>query len=179
MVVVTTKEKLLDFLGHASDNYHVGFAALSLLENDQAKSLLSELTYEVEGHQFDFLYLSGALQTPWAQEIILREFRKMCLRTFHNEVFEIVKGYCERTNQKKALWDQPWYHFARFLRNALSHQGYFTWFDDDEKWLPASWKGKTIKKEMKGTYADTTLFGYKDALDMYEEVRNFVAHGLA
>jgi hypothetical protein len=55
------------------------------------------------------------------RNIACEEFAKMGLRNLIKEAFELIKDYSNNTNQEQTFKSQNWYHFARIIRNCLSH----------------------------------------------------------
>ena len=45
---------------------------------------------------------------------------------------------------------EPWYHFVRLVRNALSHNFHFEFSDTDKKRLPLTFRGRTMTPAMDG-----------------------------
>src|ERR1700686_1247477 len=37
------------------------------------------------------------------------------------QTFEMIRDYCDATDQLVAMRSQPWYYFSRLIRNSMSH----------------------------------------------------------
>ncbi len=170
-----SKEKLSDYLLNVNNNYILGLAAHSLFENKRVYALLAGSKYMLGAEEIDFENVGKWLRNPLLHDIYTKEFAKMCLRTVINEMYELVCGYCEETGQLQLARGEPWFQYARLLRNAASHSGYFK-FSRREKntLLPVTWRGKTITEALHGKYANLGLFGFEDARIMYMEASAFV-----
>jgi len=102
------------------------------------------------------------------------EFVKMGIRMMLKEPFELVKDYCKLTNQISLFKKQKWYHFARILRNCVSHNFRFEFTNSDKKILPVSYKGKTIDINMDNTDMHLSFFGQSDIWELFCEMGSFV-----
>ena len=71
--------------------------------------------------------------------------------------------------------NQDWYHFARHLRNAISHNG--RWHFQNNAGLPATWRRMTIDQSMHGKEIGGFI-GWFDGLQLGATMQLFVS-GLA
>ena len=102
----------------------------------------------------------------------------MGLRAFIKEGFEVVKAYCNDTEQYDKFQQQNWFHFLRIIRNALSHNFKFDFSKENKNRFPITWKGKIITKNMDGTYLTDAIFGPMEAFVINNEMANFVMNVL-
>ena len=124
-----------------------------------------------EGEQFYALELAGPTQPDFNHAAM--EFVKMQLRTFTTESFEKLKGYCDSTDQMEPMQKQPWYQFARMVRNCLKHSQYWKFNKYDLSILPVAWHGKTIEAGMNGKEMTWEFYDPFDALELWDEMYDF------
>ncbi len=116
--------------------------------------------------------LGGPLQ--WNIGHASLEFSKMLLRNFTNDSFEIVHNYCEESDQLDKLRSQLWYHFARLVRNALTHnQRWLLSRPSDLRILPVTWHGKVIEATMNGNEMTFEFYDWFDGMELWEEMYVF------
>ncbi len=127
--------------------------------------------YIPEGEQFYEFELAGPKEPDF--EHAATEFAKMLLRTFTTESFEKLRGYCEETNQIDLMRRQPWYHFARMVRNSLKHSQTWNLNSYDLSLLPVTWNGKTIEASMNGQIMTWDFYDCFDALELWDEMYAF------
>ncbi|MBM3739890.1 MAG: hypothetical protein FJW39_29355 [Acidobacteria bacterium] len=89
------------------------------------------------------------------------------------ESFELVKDYSQKTGQDKALKAEPWYHFGRIIRNALSHNFDFELKDREKSLLPVSWRNRTITLAMNNQPLTLDFFGYIEAWELFSDFHEF------
>src|SRR5260370_42553009 len=63
---------------------------------------------------------------------IIDQSSAMLLLNLIQDTFELIRNYCKATNQLNKIKSQPWYHFARLLRNAVTHNQRWK-FEDYER----------------------------------------------
>jgi len=68
-----------------------------------------------------------------------------------------------KTGQLRQMQFQPWFQFARIIRNCLSHDFRFD-LSKDMRLLPVTWKGKNITGGVHGTRLEHSFFGFNDVL---------------
>ena len=65
-----------------------------------------------------------------------RNYENSLLRTMMREAHELILLYCEETDQFATYKAEPWFQFARVMRNIISHKEGGTlrkWPDDLQK----------------------------------------------
>lgn len=110
---------------------------------------------------------------PVDYDYIGQELSKMLRRNFTGDCFEAVKEYCERSGQIKEMKSQPWYQFARFVRNCLTHTQCWKFESYDLSQLPITWKGKSIDASLQGKEAEGSIYSWFDACVLYGEMYSF------
>jgi hypothetical protein len=61
------------------------------------------------------------MQNSETRATLLKDFREYLLRNTLNESLEHTREYCVATKQKQKLFAAPWFHFARVVRKAITH----------------------------------------------------------
>ena len=108
-------------LKNAKNNYILGLAAISLFSNEKVYPVLEVSRAKFGTYTVEFKKVKNLLINPVHRQIALKEFLKSQIRALIKESFELVKNYCDETNQDSKLKTAPWYQFARIIRNCLSH----------------------------------------------------------
>ena len=173
-----TREELINQLVHAKDNYIIGLAAHSIFDSGQAQPLLKTHAAVFGPYFITFNQVAELLQKNRDHRIALDEFLKMLMRTLIKESFEHIKDYCEDTNQYAALKTEPWYEFARLMRNFLSHNCRFEFNKYDRERLPVSWKNITITAEMDGQGLERSQWGHIETWELFLQFEEFVSNRL-
>ena len=174
-----TKHELLSQLENAKNNYILGLAALALFATEEPYPLIEKSWCSFGPYSLSFDQVANLLKNREDKEIALKEFTKMLLRALVKESFELIKDYCNVSKQTSSFPSQPWYQFARMIRNCLSHSFRFEFSKYDKGLLPVSWKGKTITTAMDGSYLKLSFFGYVEAWELFTEMSSFAEYTLA
>jgi len=101
------------------------------------------------------------------------EFAKMLLRNFTIDSYEALFAYCESTGQLPPMQAQPWYQFARMVRNSLTHTQHWKFRQGNLSKLPVSWHGKTINASMDGKMLDFDFYDWYDGCELWSEMYQF------
>jgi hypothetical protein len=168
-----TKHELISQLENAKNNYILGLAALALFATEESYSLLEKSSCSFGSYSLSFNQVANLLRKREDKEIAVKEFTKMLLRALVKESFELIKGYCNVSKQTSSFTSQPWYQFARMIRNCLSHNFRFEFKKYDKGLLPVSWKGKTITAAMDRSYLELSFLGYVEAWELFSEMNSF------
>ncbi len=173
-----TKEELANQLEHTKNNYILGLAAHSLFDSGRVNAVLRTHLSAFGSYIVRFDQVAKLLEDGRDHTIALKEFLKMLMRTLIKESFEHIKDYCQDTGQYAALKTEPWYEFARLIRNFLSHNCRFEFNKYDKERLPITWKDKTITVEMDNCSPDMSFFGYVETWELFQEFEDFVENRL-
>lgn len=103
----------------------------------------------------------------------------MLLRALLKESFELVRDYSERTKQDALFRSQPWYQFARMIRNCISHNFHFHFTPHDLRHLPATWNGRTIDALLDKKPLAIAFLGYDGTWELFRELEEFAVVSLA
>jgi len=104
------------------------------------------------------------------------EFSKMLIRNVTIDSFEALYNYCKDNGIQSHLQSQPWYRFARLVRNCLTHTQKMHFADYQLKWLPVSWNGNTIDKSLEGKELPFTTYGYWQTCELLSEMQKFAVN---
>ena len=175
-----TKKELTSQLTNAKNNYVLGLTAISLFCNDQVYPILeqSRATFGA-GYTLDFKQVKNLLTNHADRDIAVKEFLKSQIRALIKESFELVKDYCTQTSQNAAFRAQPWYHFARIIRNCLSHNFRIQFSRYDKSLLPLTWNGRTINASMDGQDLPLEFLSYAGSWELFMEFRIFSQNELS
>jgi len=173
-----TKNELISQLENAKNTYILGLAAISLFSNEKVYPILDESHAKFGTYTVEFKQVKNLLTKPTDLGIAVKEFLTSQIRALIKESFELIKNYCDQTNQISKFKAKPWYQFARMIRNCLSHNFKFEFRDYDKRLLPVSWKGKTIDVSMDGSHLELKFFGYVESWETFMEYQTFVNNEL-
>lgn len=173
-----TKQELEGQLTNAKNNYVLGLAALSLFASPDAYPILERNHAKFGGYSITFDQVANLLRRPADRDIAVKEFLNSQLRALIKETFELLKDYCDETNQIGIFKAEPWYQFARIIRNCLSHSFRFEFNSYDKSLLPVLWKHRTIESNMDGQHLKLEFFGYPEAWELFIEFQEFVSRRL-
>jgi hypothetical protein len=168
------KKELLSQLENAKNNYVLGLASISLFSNEKIYPILEESSAKFGKYTVEFKQVKNLLMKPADREIAVKEFLTSQIRALIKESFELIKSYCKETNQSAKFKAEPWYEFARMIRNCLSHNFKFKFGKYDESILPITWKNRTIDVSMNGNPLGLKFFGYVETWELFTEYQNFV-----
>jgi len=106
-----------------------------------------------DGTEFDLRPIRRLLESD-GRDKILRNFFKTALRTVVRDSYEAIWQYCKATKETgnmELLRDQPWFHLLRVIRDAFSHDGNWTFYQQTKRILPIEWDGIRVDEEQEGT----------------------------
>ena len=106
-------------------------------------------------------------------EHAILEFSKMLIRTVTIHSFEALYNYCKENKLDSQLYSQPWYRFARLVRNCLTHTQKMHFAQYQHKWLPVTWHGNTIDRNLEGKELPFTIYGYWQTCELISEMQKF------
>jgi hypothetical protein len=181
-----TKDELLNGLNVVLNNFLYGFVSPKFVPAETWRDASSK-TAVFASHDGDVEIQLGPLTrrafevdyTP--REGFKRNYENSLLRTLLRETHELIVWYCEETNQFSTYRAEPWFQFARVLRNVMSHKEGGTlrkWPKDltDKGITSVTWRGRTI---------DTTMTNHRlvfyppEGLELINDQVKFVADKLS
>lgn len=105
----------------------------------------------------------------------LKEFYKFVRRNLIKESYEVVHEYASSNNKITALKAEPWYWYARVIRNTVSHSLRYEFKANDiRNALPIQWEGKTIDISLDGTVMKEDVADALTTLRLVHEMHDFV-----
>ncbi len=122
-----TKDELLNGLNIVLNNFLYGFVCPKLVPAERWKEA-SLKTAVFQSHEGEIQIQLGPLVRRafdadyTAREGFKRNYENSLLRTLMREAHELILLYCEETKQSPAYKAEPWFQFARVLRNVMSHK---------------------------------------------------------
>ncbi len=173
-----TRKVLVSQLENAKNNYILGLAAISLFSNEKVYPILEESHAKFGTYTLEFKQVKNLLMKPTDRGLAIKEFLTSQIRALIKESFELIKNYCNETKQASTFKAEPWYQFARMIRNCLSHNFKFEFNKYDKSVLPVSWNCRTIDSTMDGKHLKLNFFGYVETWELFTEYQNFVANRL-
>ncbi|MBW3583358.1 MAG: hypothetical protein KY455_09700 [Euryarchaeota archaeon] len=172
------KAELISQLENAKNNYILGLAAISLFSSGEAREILSKNVAKFGPYTVNFDQVAVLLSNPENQAIAIKEFLLSQLRALIKESFELLKSYCSESGQTQAMQTEPWYQFARLIRNCLSHDFRFVFNERDKAKLPISWRNRTITNNHQHQHLTLDFFGYVETWDLFSEFHAFAVERL-
>jgi hypothetical protein len=172
------KAALASQLTNAKNNYVLGMAAISFFGSPEAYPILQKNKAVFGNYTVKFDQVVRLLQKESDRDIAIREFLTSQIRAIIKESFELIKDYCHDTGQNAIFKDEPWYQFARMIRNCLSHNFKFEFNRYDHGLLPVSWNGRTITIDMDSHHLKLDFFGYVETWELFMEYDQFVKNRL-
>jgi hypothetical protein len=181
-----TKEELLNGLNIVLNNFLYGFVCPKLVPCERWKDAAHK-TAVFASHEGDVEIQLGPLVRRAfdvdyaAREGFKRNYENSLLRTMMRDVHELILLYCEETQQFPIYKAEPWFQFARVLRNVMSHKEGGTlreWPRDLLKTgiTSVTWRGRTF---------DTTMLGHRlvfyppEGLELTKDQIDFVTAKLS
>ena len=177
---MTTKEAALSKLKRTRDSFWFSLGAYALLTKEPAKSQVAgysivvtnnDLTVEPKGattqhggisYRIEF---NSSITQDSALSVVQQTFYSML-----TDSYEATKSAAPELHKT-----QDWYHFARHLRNAISHNG--RWHFQNSVGLPTQWRHLAIDSSMHGQPVEGFI-GWYDGLQLGAVMQLFV-NGLA
>ncbi len=127
-----------------------------------------------------FADLAEMLEQQSSRDMLSSEFVLNQLYALIRAPFEIICDYCEDYDKmvgdkclSKQIKASPWYHFARIIRNAISHNFRFQYGRHDEVFLPVTWNGITLSQDMDGQPLTYVSLWHKTGYELFLEMRAF------
>ena len=175
---MTKKPELLGQLTNAKNNYVLGLAAMSLFSESSSIEHLRSSHASFGGYTVKFDQVNLLLALDNDRQIALKEFLTMLIRALLKESFELVREYSENSKQTNLLTAQPWYQFARLIRNCVSHDFHFRFTSNDMKKLPVTWNTRVVDAPLQGKPLTISFLGYDGTWELFNEMEQFAIGNL-
>ena len=159
------------------NNYALAQAGIALLALPDARARLDEVFSLLKEHPETqaIRYIDYVFEHNGRLKLATGQFRNAVLRNCMKELFEQVKLYGRKTNQKQVIEAAPWFQFLRIVRNCLSHDMKLQFRSYDLKQLPISWSGLTIDESMQNSQLPMREFLSREkALELVDAVINYL-----
>lgn len=182
-------QNLLARLETIRGNYTLGLLFCGLLRNPKTRSTITlnrvfltqartwvffpEQPISLPPNEKHYELRIGGPDDQSGMDHMIDQFSTMLLRNLILDTFEVIRDYCKATGQLQLMRSQPWYQFARLLRNAVTHDQCWIFKDYDRSILPACWRGKCIEVGMEGQEVKTAFFGWFDGCELFLEMFTF------
>ena len=122
----------MTWLNSIQNSMMIGMAAGYLYELSEVWPLLenAEVGFVPEGkeireenlsYRLPVHFVGDRMRDDAVRPVMLKDFREYLLRNTLSETLEHTREYCVATHQEDKLLSADWYHFARVLRNAITH----------------------------------------------------------
>jgi hypothetical protein len=185
------KQWALNQLRHARNSYLYTLAALQLLKSDAVYGLAGKLIVlkadeiiwnaipaDRVGKRLEFSLqdvVDDYTTRPADYEESIAVLYRFVRRNLVKESFEISKHYATETSTLAEFQATDWYHFARLIRNSISHNFHFSFTAADlNSRLPVTWRGVTIDASMDGKEITQNILGPMTTIELVEAMRKFV-----
>ena len=86
--------------------------------------------------------------------LALGNLEVLCIASMIRDAFEQIRAYAKEHGQLDQIRAEPWFDFARTVRNTLSHDRRIMFGPADRARLPFRWDGVEITLAMEGTALD-------------------------
>jgi hypothetical protein len=157
-----TKDELLNGLNNVLNTFLYGFVCPKLVTAEMWREVSSK-TAVFTSHDGEVQVQLGPLtRRAFDVDYTLREgfkrnYENSLLRTLLRDAHELILLYCQETHQFPIYKAEPWFQFARVLRNVISHKEGGTlreWPPDLTKKgiTSVTWRARTI---------DTTMLNHR------------------
>lgn len=161
-------------IDRVKDSFVLGLSALMLLSTEGTPPMLENSSCCFGRHTINFDQIVESLKNPKEKKAVLDDFVKMLYRSLVQDSVFIVEDYCEKSGRISLLHKEPWYPFAKAIKNCFSSGFRFSMECVAHDSLPVRWREKQITENMHGELLQSTFFDFDDAWDLVNEIRNFV-----
>lgn len=199
---MTPKRILMNSLGHARNNYLLGYTASILLNSPETDEIMKGgkiRGYDAKGNFVDLVDLDrvrAMLADDKRKKDVLDIFLMIQVRMGVTEPFELINDYCKVTCTCKCICNNckctckescnmakfkklKFFHFGRILRNCLAHNRKLAFSNNDKREiLPVSWRNKTITRDMDGKYLNSNLLNHTDVPLLFNDYLTFADKNL-
>src|SRR3989338_1622765 len=174
-----TKENLVGALNNVLNNYIFGMVLTRIVPADALeKTVNKKATFQGPAGELlhvDLTPLTAIYSNPSDKKILSEEFEKSLKRSLLGEAHEIICWYCEETKQHLLYESQPWYQFARIIRNSVSHKQGGTlhpWPSTLSKKgiTQVCWRTRSLDISLVGK---EILFTHQEALQLFSDIMDF------
>ena len=179
-----TKEELLNGLNNLLNNFLYGLVCPKLV-TPEVWSEASRKAAVFKGREIEIQIQLGPLSKrildPRLRVGFTRNYENSLLRALVRESHELILLYCEQTDQFRIYEAEPWFQFARILRNIVSHKEGGILREWPKSLLAngiisVAWRDRTFDTTMVGT---ALIFYPPEGLELLKDQIDFVASKLS
>lgn len=174
----TTKQELANHLGNLDQSYTLGIVAIALFLDEATYPKLKEISSTWGPHKIPGQQIADLLRQPNIRRTMLSQYASLLSRAVIKESFEGIKSYCKGTDKVPKFEAQDWYHFARIVRNSVSHNGRIELTRADHGRLPIRWRDKTIDAGSDGQPVEAVLGNHPEIVELVAEMSMFAMDDL-
>ncbi|NUQ35279.1 MAG: hypothetical protein HUU29_10095 [Planctomycetaceae bacterium] len=138
----------------------MGLIALPVFNSPNGLQVIEKATIDLETGRMQGGPIAALLRDPSLGDDLKNEFFKAQMRLALKEAFEVCKTYCKNTQQFQNMRGTSWYHFARIVRDAVTHDFHIDTENKESRLLPLTWRYWTITPEMTGKQVSAGLKGF-------------------
>ena len=173
--MAAVRQTLAGRLMAVQNNYVLGLASIALLSADEVMPFLRTQSASFGQYSVTFDQVAEILAKPAAREESIKQFLIMLMCSMTKDTFELTRHHCKAAGRLQEMQAQPWYQFARLVRNCIAHNFLFEFTSYDRTVLPVTWKGCTLTAVMDQQELPLAVFGYVQAWELFAEFRAFAA----
>ncbi len=180
----------LNNIRHARNSYIQTLAALTLIRSPAIETLRNvTIVLKADGITFhagpeDLVgdrvevplsqIVDTAQNTPAERDADLEEFHQFARRNLFKEAYEACVEFAKQSCCYPSLSSAPWFHYARLIRGAVTHDRRFKFSPSDRKALPVSWRGKSILASDEGKEMRREMLDPITLISLITEMEGFV-----
>lgn len=180
-----TKNELLGALHNLLNNFVVGLVLPRIVPEAEWRKLADRrATFQAPDGSLlhiDLTPLATNFSNPRDRKLLIDEYENGLKRSLLSEGHEVLLAYCEQTNQFAVYKAEPWFQFARILRNVVSHKDggiLRAWPADLTKAgkTTVAWRARTLDSSQVGKPVE---FTHNEALQLFADQLQFAQSKLA
>lgn len=171
--MATVKETCAQRLMTVQNNYLLGLASVVLLGNASARETLRTQEGDFGGFVVRFDTVETYFRLPGQRDDSLRSLALLHLCSLVKDSFELTKHRAKIADRFLLMQAEPWYQFARLIRNCVAHSFVFDFNRGDLQRLPVTWNGITLDASMHGKELPLATFGWREAWNLFGDIRAF------
>jgi hypothetical protein len=173
-----TKDQVLSRLQFIESNFAIGLCSFAVLNRDICLKELARMDIGLGSVKFFLKDWAVALEDEEKRRLILTQFILQIKRILISETFDLVEYYSRKTRNEPLFKKQPWYNFARIIRNTANHNLIFDFSYESKSIFPVIWQGCTIAQEMEGLEMRPEFIPPPSAWYLYQEMKEFISKQL-
>ena len=167
-----TKSALLLILDHLKEVHTFLNICSIFVVHESASKILRKSRMSYLNENIDLESIAEELERKDFQKIVkMHDYgEELLLR----DAYTMISEYCIINNQEEKLKEQPWYDFARIVRNYVTH-GILNPNRYSNVVFPVIWKGNTITEDdvRKSNIKLKHQFNYGYQLVLFNEIKQF------